>query len=500
MPYVVDHRTSGSRKTDLTWTRSGVTQRALIDSVTDYEVTYGFRSGRDDRLQKPDSRDVYMPPKGAGVAALLAYRKAFMERSVTKLSLDASHGDSSHFILSDMGNEFANTKLRAVGTPNRVVYKSTGLPAATTTIVNSTPGVLYSLDANGAMANGNPLTDFGTFFRDHGIGEFDGTGTHGLSQAQTNSISTSAIANMNPLKAHASVLTTLLELVRGDVPGVLKQLRQHMKTINQLRQVTASGLKGSASAVGGTYLENVFGWTPIMKDINAATQVLTTLDSLLFPPDNTRRTFARVIHERNGTLTGNAPLNGSGLMQPLYEASHRGLWENFRVGSYPASAGTAPSVFTARETIDIRCTARFNTSMSPTIQNNGYLDKMKVLVGLELTPEVVWNLVPWSWLVDWFANIGSVVENLGSIHMSNIILNYAYTTFRRETVSGVWSKPTLSGGSTGFQSLSGDFITEYTQSQKVRLKASPYGFGTALNSLSGDQWAILTALGLARQR
>jgi hypothetical protein len=159
------------------------------------------------------------------------------------------------------------------------------------------------------------------------------------------------------------------------------------------------------------------------------------------------------------------------------------------------------TIHASRETIDIRTTVRFQTNLIPTASNNGYVDRLRDLLGLKLTPEVIWELTPWSWLIDWFSNIGLVVENLSNLHASNLILNYAYSTICREAVdSSVTSRPALTSASTGYRTWEGDVVTKYETWQKVRLKASPYGFATTLNSLTGSQWAILVALGLARQR
>jgi len=498
MPYVIDRRKSGSHVTELESVSATATLRSVRDSATRYESTYGWRTGDSARLNKPDPRSVYMPPEGAPLHEVLAYRKDFIERSVSEMAQKQSTTSApTHFITHDVGNEFANSKLVCKIAPNRVSYKSSS--TTTVTIKNAVLDGTWWLNRDGILQFGVPFTDFGSYLRGKGLSEFDGTATtFGPSTAQTNAIATSAITAMNPIKSSASVLTALLELARGDVPGVLKQLRQHISTINTWKRLSASGSKGAASAIGGTYLENVFGWAPIIRDIQAAIEVLTTIDALLFPPDNTRRKFATVVHERFAQTTGNASLSAQGVMHPL---GGPGPYLNRSEGIYMVNAGSAPTVYTARETLDVRVVARFNTSMVPSAQSNGYLDKLRVLLGLELTPEVLWDLTPWSWLLDWFGNIGSVIENLSSIHMSNIILNYSYATFRREAVSGAWSKPALSTSTTsGIQSLSGNFIQEYTMVQKVRLKASPYGFGTALSSLDAGKWAILVALGLARSR
>ncbi len=502
MSITVDRRLEGSRITTQSnlSTKLVETTRRTVDSVSSYEVTRGWRTRERGDSKAPDARNVYAPPKGASLAEILKYRKDFIERTVTNLSLSSSTPAPTHFLLSDTGNEFANTKLTVVAPENEILYRTASGDRVRTR--NGNPSGTRWLSSDGVtMANGNPLSDFGGYFGGKGISEFAGlSASHGLNQSAVNVINSKAISTLNPIQVHASVLTTLLELVKGDVPGLLTQLRRHLTSIQYWRS-SFSDIKKAGSAVGASYLENVFGWAPIIRDVEAAIKVLATIDGLLFPEDNTRRTFDSVVSSSFGTQEGTTNWTGNfGLLNPL-GGSARAIFDRSITGALGYAAVAIPCTFTARDTTDVRVTARFNTSLVPNAANNGHLDRMRELLGLRLTPEVLWDLTPWTWLIDWFANIGTVVGNLSNLHMSNVILNYAYSTFRREAVSAVWCRPEVSGStSTGIQSFSGTFLIEYHLSQKVRFKASPYGFGTALPSLNPGQWAILVALGLARAR
>jgi len=502
MPYVTDRRYSGSLKSEYTSTFTGGSERLIVDSGTEFELTYGYRTGGNADHVKPDPRDVYLPPKGANLAEVLKYRKEFMERTITKIQIDASSSAPTHFILSDLGNEYSNVRIRGSVTPNTARQISSGV---TKNWVNACAYGSKWIQTGGVMGGvTTPFIDFMGFLSSKGTPEFLGAAASSLSLSDAAVLSTAAIKEMNPIQVHASVLTTLLELVRGDVPGILKNLRQHFANITNLKYVSKNGLKDSATVVGGSFLENVFGWQPILRDVNSSIQVLTTLDALLFPEDNTRRTFNRVISENWGTSESSVSrLSGFGLFNPLGGVQNRGTAINWSTGSDTANATSLtniPATYTAKEVVDFRCTARFNTGLVPNDRNNGHLDRLQELLGLQLTPQVLWDLTPWSWLIDWFANIGTVVENISNLHMSNIILNYAYSTCRSNATSGVWQRPTVITSGSGIRAITGNFITTYSYDQKVRLKASPYGFGAALSSLNGNQWAILVALGLARAR
>jgi hypothetical protein len=115
-----------------------------------------------------------------------------------------------------------------------------------------------------------------------------------------------------------------------------------------------------------------------------------------------------------------------------------------------------------------------------------YADK---LLGVRLTPEVLWNLTPWSWGVDWFSNTGDIIHNFSTMGHDGLVLKYGYSSFRRYYKSNITCMP------------DGELSTaEFRSDTYIRLPSSPYfGFG-ATGSLSATQSAILIALGINHMR
>jgi hypothetical protein len=116
------------------------------------------------------------------------------------------------------------------------------------------------------------------------------------------------------------------------------------------------------------------------------------------------------------------------------------------------------------------------------------------LLGADLTPDSIWNLAPWSWMVDWFSSAGSVVENWSSWMINNQVLLYGYMmehTIATNTYTYV--------GNTGFRTpVAPPFDVTLVSETKIRRQATPYGFGINLSQLSKRQIAIIAALGLSR--
>jgi hypothetical protein len=117
-------------------------------------------------------------------------------------------------------------------------------------------------------------------------------------------------------------------------------------------------------------------------------------------------------------------------------------------------------------------------------------DRADKLIGLGLTPDVLWNLAPWSWAVDWFTNTGDVILNLTDWASDGLVMVYGYLmehTIVKDTYTltfpGIFPRRNVTPMV---------FVTE----TKLRRKANPFGFGVNANDLSDRQLAIITALGL----
>jgi hypothetical protein len=108
------------------------------------------------------------------------------------------------------------------------------------------------------------------------------------------------------------------------------------------------------------------------------------------------------------------------------------------------------------------------------------------ILGVRLTPDTVWNLNPWTWAADWFANTGDLMTNVSNMGQDGLVLQYGYQmaeesvkTHRVGNVLGVTTS------------------RETVQKRCKRVPAKPYGFNANLSTLTGRQIAIITALGLS---
>jgi hypothetical protein len=121
-----------------------------------------------------------------------------------------------------------------------------------------------------------------------------------------------------------------------------------------------------------------------------------------------------------------------------------------------------------------------------------YASYARKLYGIDLSPEVLWNLAPWSWAADWFGNVGDVMHNISALGQDGLVMQNGSVmchTSRVTTRSGTYTN-----------SRGGQFTQTSirTEESKLRRGATPFGFGVDFGSLSPKQLAIISALGLSR--
>lgn len=122
--------------------------------------------------------------------------------------------------------------------------------------------------------------------------------------------------------------------------------------------------------------------------------------------------------------------------------------------------------------------------------------KANILLGTRLTPEVVWNLAPWSWFADWNANVGDIVHNWSAFSTDGLVMKYGYVmceTIARRTYAAYGLR--LIDSYKG--EISAPLSAVYTTTVKMRIPGSPYGFDLKPVDYSTKQVAILVALGLS---
>ena len=510
MTYVLNERTSGSRISSGTSTYDG---SSFIDATTSYDCVYSWRTGKSVNLDK------MLPEPGSdgNIAERLLARKRVVERQLGELELGAK-GNDSNILTRDFGHDFGvvHFKTFSTGGSASFVYDKGRTYEQNYEWNNPVPSSAPRLLLNGSYVSdtvGAFIPDMGTFFRDKGATLLSPNTSYNPSTLAPNGLdrvgsSSRMINDMNPYSNQASFLATATELLRGDIPQLLPKLRKHRDQILRLKKEFKT-YKQAAKFIGQQSLNVQFGWAPIMRDIAAGIELLISIDRALFPSDSTRRRRKRVIFEASHLTDRSVDWCIAPHLTDRYSGwspgpSQTALWNSRSPSGFVQRASLATHL-AIRGTADVWTTAKFRTGLSPNAVSNGYLDRGIDLLGLRLTPEVVWELTPWSWLIDWFSNTGTIIANVSTLGATNALLNYAYSTLRyRFSCSYNAVRPNIPEtpyfGMSGFTGYKGQigFLEEYDM--KIRGSASPFGFSVSTEALTGGQWGILASLGLARSR
>lgn len=237
-------------------------------------------------------------------------------------------------------------------------------------------------------------------------------------------------------------------------------------------------------SVANHWLNTQFGWRPFLNDLRQFYTSCLNFDKAI---KQLRRDNGRWVR-RGGTVSTDSwtsvPIDDQGVNIGLYPAGPTAV--------YQAPYGSRKLVIQYDQRVWFKGSFRYWIPGKP----DSWQWKARAVAqifGLQPNPSLVWELTPWSWLIDWVSDAGDAVANLSSILFDNLSAKYAYImthTQKRATFTG------------GANFVSGKRSADwYAQvERKQRSVGSPFGFGLSPGDFSARQWSILAALGLTRLR
>jgi len=233
---------------------------------------------------------------------------------------------------------------------------------------------------------------------------------------------------------------------------------------------------------GGEYLNVQFGWLPLVSDVkqlchavNDSHEILKTLRE---GSDHTTRVGYSFPDSTTSVSTNSDVL--------VFHAGNSG-------NSRSVKANTVVTQ-TKKKWFGGAFKYHLPTSDEQFGRLKKYVAEAQALLGVEPTPEAIWNSSPWTWGLDWFANVGDIMTNVSNLGQNGLVLVYGYLMVSYETVQEVNIVGGYYGSGTN-NPMSGGGVKR-TRVLNKRIQANPYGFGVTFGSLSNTQKAIIAALGL----
>jgi hypothetical protein len=186
---------------------------------------------------------------------------------------------------------------------------------------------------------------------------------------------TKALANMNPNKPVVDLPLFLFEF--KDFPRMLRDLGRILTGLGQLADFA------------GQYLAYSFGWAPLVGDVLDLFGIAKSIED--------RKAY--LLRLEGGTAVKRSL--GTHVLQDVYTPNGYDLaftpqtwrWDTHR-----------------KEVMKVWFTA--NAKLLTPLPHADRLQGLSqdLVLGLRIHPATVWNMLPWSWLIDYFANVGDFLE------------------------------------------------------------------------------------------
>ncbi len=273
-----------------------------------------------------------------------------------------------------------------------------------------------------------------------------------------------AIARTEPTQEYFSAATALGELYLDRIPDI------------PLSNITRDRVNLARSA-GSDYLNVEFGWKPLISD-------LQTLGSAIQKSDDIMEAYR----------AGSGKITRASYEGPTLTETYRGTATQLPV------PGRSPHVTFASGPITTVRSSRMwfsgayryyvpDPGSGPFAGLRELAQKARKVYGVIPSPETLWNIAPWSWAADWVGNTGDILHNFSAIGRDGLVLKYGYVMHETK-----WTQRRSIDASFGYGTLTrtDEFV------RRIRIKASPYGFGITSDGLTPRQTAILVALGASR--
>jgi hypothetical protein len=225
-------------------------------------------------------------------------------------------------------------------------------------------------------ANPTRMNMTGRYYRfdSYSIGPWTTTG-HRLPEPPWQELVNEALSRLNPNNPVV------------DLPLFLYELRELSQGLRDLGRY----LSGAArSDPGGAYLSYQFGWGPLFSDLRTLLNLYDETEKRLKSlREDAKSKRARVNLPGRAYNTEHSPMlrSNRGNDYWWYTRNREATEESWATTTYIVDPSDLPSM------------------------NGSKADRLRWALGLNLSASTVYNMIPWSWLVDYFSTLGSFLES-----------------------------------------------------------------------------------------
>lgn len=297
-----------------------------------------------------------------------------------------------------------------------------------------------------------------------------------------------AFKKTKPTLEKAGMAVAIAEL--RDLPRMLRTTSNIFHDLWKVSGGSTSGKFLAPKAASEHFLNHSFGWVPFINDLQKFHSVY----------QNAAAIKSRMTSENNRWIVRRATLLND------YQETKIGANSGMAVepaGDYVSilmNGSPSWEVWERKASLVTTCGSfkyyrpEFDDSLPDYGSAWNTIQRQLTMYGARINPSNVYKAVPWTWLIDWFTDFGSVVDRINDIAEDAITSKYLF--LMRHDYREVVLKQVLPFKSVGSMTIEFSRVTDV----KIRRESdSPYGFGLTWNGLSPRQLAILAALGVSRR-
>lgn len=166
-----------------------------------------------------------------------------------------------------------------------------------------------------------------------------------------------------------------------DMPVFLKELRELPKMVK-----LAGNSVGEKAASAN--LSWQFGWKPLLSDLSKLMDFQSHVDK-------------RVAEIQSMAQNGGISRQCRGETKSVTASG------SITVNGYPSVTGTFTKTSSYRRWYSARWKPRSLPNLEPSALRN---QAVRALLGADVSPATIWEATPWSWLVDWFGDVGDYLS------------------------------------------------------------------------------------------
>jgi hypothetical protein len=279
--------------------------------------------------------------------------------------------------------------------------------------------------------------------------------------------------------------TADLGVVLGEAKDIPRMLKTSAKGFRDLwKSMGGHSTQFGPKKVADHWLNTQFGWLPFLNDVRKFHKTWQNADRKM---ERIRSNNGRWV-KSGGTV--DTQTSSEVLASSATNTAH---WPALASYLYADPSKTGSHSVSRTESRRVWFEGSFKYYIPNVNSVEWEMKALRVLYGASVNPALLWELTPWSWLVDWFSNAGDVIANLDDNLAENLAARYAYVMQTHEITGEVNSTVRLKYGT-----LQGTW--RFPVTWKSRVGASPFGFGLTSSDLSARQWSILGALGITHSK